>query len=265
MYNQIQYLITSSINFQTYNVDQLYSAEKTLLTITNIYPRRRRNIFTQIAGIFVFLLEYAQLFLMTMFVFTHLDNVTKATEALLYLFTQIAFLSKLTNFVFQHKHIRNMDKIVNDSLITDTNEEELKTITSFEINARFLANSFRITCLIAVIFYGVFPFYDATSEEQYPLDMWLPFNTRPYYTVIFISQMTSIGLGAWLNSTFDILCVKHISIITAQFEILKLKLVQITEARINNIPIETEVVKRLDRCLHLYDLLLRYKRLDNFT
>ncbi|XP_049821495.1 odorant receptor 94a-like [Aethina tumida] len=70
--------------------------------------------------------------------------------------------------------------------------------------------------------------------------------------------MTSIGLGAWLNSTFDILCVKHISIITAQFEILKLKLVQITEARINNIPIETEVVKRLDRCLHLYDLLLRY-------
>lgn len=152
--------------------------------------------------------------------------MTEVSENLFFSVTQLAFICKLTNFMFQGKKLLKLEDMLNQNGIHHFSFQEEEVMLNLIRTGRRQAKIYRMLCILVVIFYGLYPFFDKNSDGnmKLPIPMSFPFNPNNYYPEIYFMSILSVGIGAWINSSIDILTIMLIIIGTCQLEILKYKL-----------------------------------------
>lgn len=241
-----------------FDFNKVYALERAFLKSIGIYPLNETK-YTCIlitSAIMAFVLVYLHFVLMLIQLFCQVSNITKASNILLYLMTHIAFVSKMTNFALNKHQMCLVDDILNNPIFKTVSLRETEIIVNSMVSSKYLSVVFRFLCVGVVLFYGIYPVIDISSENMYPLDLWYPFDPNGYYSTIILFEVSLIALGAWTNSNIDILTIKLISLGTAQIEILKKKL----KSLVNNMEevVTDEIVNtRLKHCIEHYSLILR--------
>lgn len=188
--------------------------------------------------------------------FVEKDNLTKLSETLLFCMTQAAFLFKLTNFLYHNKVMIHIEKILKHPILNCLSQLEIEIVDKYMIEVRYLARLFRVLCVLTVAFYGLFPFIDEDPDHMLPLPGWFPFDVKTYQYELVIAQTCGIAIGAFINSTLDILPTILITLGSAQFDILKFRLKNITNVEATDCR-SWLIKKALKNCVIYHSFLLK--------
>ncbi|XP_044259103.1 odorant receptor Or1-like [Tribolium madens] len=229
---------------------QTFETEKTFLRYGSFYPCRKQIKFI-LLGLFMFVYSWTEFLSMITVLFIENDNLTKLSETLLFCMTQAAFLFKLGNFLYHNKTMIRIETILKNPILNHLNQFEKKIVAKYMIRVKYLARLFRILCILTVSFYGLFPFIDEDPDHMLPLPGWFPFDVKTHQIELVIAQTCGIAIGAFLNSTLDILPTILITLGSAQFDILKTRLENITN-------LDTSVQKAIKKCVIYHSVLLTY-------
>jgi hypothetical protein len=204
----------------------------------------------------LFLYSWTEFLSMVAVLFMERDNLAKLSETLLFCMTQAAFLCKLTNFLWHNKKMVDIETLLQHPILTDLTQFEIEIVESYMIEVKYLARLFRVLCILTVAFYGMFPFIDEDPDHMLPLPGWFPFDIKTYQYQVVIAQTCGIAMGAFINSTLDILPTVLITLGSAQFDILKYKLQNVTKVEGG---CKMRLVKRaLNKCILYHNVLLQY-------
>ncbi|RZC39051.1 7tm 6 domain containing protein, partial [Asbolus verrucosus] len=228
-----------------------FKTERQYLLYGSFYPSRNPKILHIIFGMFMFLYSWTEFFSMAAVLFIEKDNLTKLSETLLFCMTQAAFLCKLTNFLMHNKEMAEIEELLKHPILNDLSVTETKIVESYMIQFKYLSTVYRILCILCVVFYGMFPFIDEDPEHLSPLPGWFPFDIKQYQYEIVLAQTAGIGIGAFNNSSLDILATILITLGSAQFDILKHKL-QTDEGR------SKPRIRQIKNCVIYHNILLEY-------
>ncbi|KAJ3666144.1 hypothetical protein Zmor_001598 [Zophobas morio] len=133
-------------------------------------------------------------------------------------------------------------------------------LDNYIIEVTYLGRLFRVLCILTVAFYGMFPFIDEDPEHMLPLPGWFPFDIKTYQYELVAAQTIGIGIGAFINSTLDILPTILITLASAQFDILKERLRTVMKVD-ERWEISSKIVKkRLNNCIMYHNFLLQYMK-----
>lgn len=162
--------------------------------------------------------------------FVESGNWTKLSETFLFCMTQAAFLCKLTNFIFRKEIMAEIESLLNGPTLKRLTLFERKIIDDYMVQFKYLSKIYRVLCFLCVIFYGMFPFIDGDPEHLLALPGWFPFiNIKEYQVEIVLAQMCGVGIGAFNNSTLDLLAAILVTLGSAQFAILENRLKNVTK------------------------------------
>ncbi|XP_076256836.1 odorant receptor 85b-like [Rhynchophorus ferrugineus] len=244
-----------------YRICDTFSTEKRHLGLAGFYPGIY-NMYQTTINIFCVLIETGQLIFTLAFVAVHWSNMIKLSETLLFSMTQIAFLSKLFNYMIKKQNCVKIELMLSDPLFTDITADQRYIFNNNISSVNRVAYIYRILCFFAVLLYGLFPFLDTAAEEKvYPIPCLFPFNPDNYYTPVYLAEILSIAIGAWLNSTIDIFFCIMITVGKSQFEILSNKIGETT----HHIENHSLTEKLLKSCIKYHQGLLRYNTLVETT
>lgn len=189
-------------------------------------------------------------------------DVSTILDVLYYLFTQIALISKVINFIINRNNLLIIEDVISTKEFRSVTKNTQNIFHEIFKNTGVVATWYRITCLCAFFFYAVFPIVDWNSDSKVPLRSWYPFDEEKYNTYIYIFQIFSIFASAYNNSGIDLLTVRLISLALAQYDVLKDKLIHFYNE--NEDVFEGEYEKdvvlrtRLKYCIQHHVLILRF-------
>lgn len=216
----------------------------------NFYPTNNVNISRAIMGLFMFAYSWLEFFSMFSVLFIELENLTKLSETFLFCMTQAAFLCKLTNFIFRKSLMKEIENLLNGSTLKRLTLFEKKIIDDYMVQFKYLSKIYRILCFLCVIFYGMFPFIDGDPEHLLALPGWFPFiNIKEHQVEIVLAQICGVGIGAFNNSTLDLLAAILVTLGSAQFSILENRLKNVTKNSNN-------VMEKVNCCINYQNTLL---------
>ncbi|KYB28981.1 hypothetical protein TcasGA2_TC032272 [Tribolium castaneum] len=231
-----------------------FETEKKFLRYGSFYPCGKRIKFIFL-GLFMFVYSWTEFLSMITVLFVERDNLTKLSETLLFCMTQAAFLFKLVNFLYHNKTMLRIESILKNPILNCLDQFEKNIIEKYMIRVKYLARLFRILCILTVSFYGLFPFIDEDPDHMLPLPGWFPFDVKTHQIELVIAQTCGIAIGAFLNSTLDILPTILITLGSAQFDILKIRLENITSVDTSK---SWLVKKAIKKCVIYHTILLNY-------
>nr|CAM84002.1 olfactory receptor 4 [Tribolium castaneum] len=230
-----------------------FETEKKFLRYGSFYPCGKRIKFIFL-GLFMFVYSWTEFLSMITVLFVERDNLTKLSETLLFCMTQAAFLFKLVNFLYHNKTMLRIESILKNPILNCLDQFEKNIIEKYMIRVKYLARLFRILCILTVSFYGLFPFIDEDPDHMLPLPGWFPFDVKTHQIELVIAQTCGIAIGAFLNSTLDILPTILITLGSAQFDILKIRLENITSVDTSK---SWLVKKAIKKCVIYHTILLK--------
>ncbi|XP_060522986.1 odorant receptor 67a-like [Cylas formicarius] len=260
-YNIPEFILYSCL--QDYNICGAFKTEKTFLKTASFYPEPT-NWLSKIFGWFIILISTFELEFMLAFVMRPNQNLTKISETFLFSMTQIAFLSKLFNFILKKGNMALIERALREATFAAASAIEINVMERYATKNRIVAKVYRTLCMGCVLLYGIFPMIDARGNENkkiYPLPGLFPFDPDNYYVVVYLVEITSIAIGAWMNSTIDILFIILATVGTAQFAILGDRIRAVTSGTNYR---DGLVERRLKRCVaHHHELLKLVDLIEN--
>lgn len=145
-------------------------------------------------------------------------NFLIVSDSLGLFITHLAFLGKLTNFLYFKKKLLEIEEQLQHPLFYHRHSQINKLQNEIWI-CQVIARIYRSLCIFVCSFYLLIPYFDVSTKQ--PLPGWLPFNATKFYFETVLLQMSCISSSAYNNSTIDILTWMLICIALGQFEILK--------------------------------------------
>ncbi|KAG5891117.1 hypothetical protein JTB14_022230 [Gonioctena quinquepunctata] len=246
-----------------FDLNGTFQVDKFQLTLGGVYPVKKIKLKSLyiFSAIFNHAISLTQLLLMLIFSLTQLSDLVKLSEALYFSSTQIAFISKLLNFNLRRKSMLELEDFLRLPSLTQVTDEEESIIREQIKGVRRIGVIFRVSCVGVVLFYGLFPLLDETSDgsKKLPLQLWFPFDSRKYYYELWFLEVLSVAIGAWINSNIDVLSYTLTTLATAQFGILKSRLRNVVKT--TNYPEDDDIVfEELRGCVIHHNDIIRLAR-----
>lgn len=213
--------------FQTFDLRNVFSIEKTILTISGFYPRRSTatsksfdyySYYSRL--LFSLLVSYGHTFLMIAEIALNIDDLSKLSECLLYFITQVTSICKLMNFLVNQTTLLDIEDMLAEPQFYGFTDRQFHQYVAKEMAiVDFVTKQFRVSCVLVVLGYSAIfqlNYYDVIELNVPGWDL-----LKKFYLPVSILQILSIVISASNNSSMDITTWKLISIATAQLHILK--------------------------------------------
>lgn len=202
----------------------MFQVEKQLLIYAGYYPLKIKSFYYYFRFALTCIINGGQFLSLALEIVLRF-NMNTILDVLYIFLTQASLISKLINFIINRKNVFVVEDIIstNEFRLVSTNTQ--KAFYSTLKSSKFVATWYRVTCICSLLFYAIFPILDSNSDLKTPLRSWYPFNEEKYRICIYVSQIISLIHSAYNNSAIDLLAVRLIKLGSAQFDVLKDKLV----------------------------------------
>ncbi|KAJ3666143.1 hypothetical protein Zmor_001597 [Zophobas morio] len=184
-------------------------------------------------------------------------NLSKLTETLLFFMTHFTFLCKLTNFVYYKKKMFDIEDTLAGNIFYGHPLERLMLVKTRVSSCQLVAKIFRILCVLVVFFYTLVPYVDHKEEKTLPLPGWLPYDIKKYYYPTVVFQIMSVVVSAYNNSSIDILTCMLITVVSAEFDILKENL-KTTDYKTYNESAKKQIQEKFQHCVEYHKAIVAF-------
>lgn len=191
---------------------------------------------------------------MTTLAVTNKMEITSYLDIISISLQQLGFLIKLANFLNLRSNVylieHQLEQLSSYHHTLDRNKISIDYINRI----KRWAKSFRILCVVTIMFFCIYPNldYKEGNKKVLPLRMWLPFDSGDYYYLVFVTQILSLFFGSLWNSTIDILTMALVTVCAAQIDILRDELSNAVD-EINHSLDEKETVKSLRKFVMFFN------------
>lgn len=195
--------------------------EKWMLTVSGLYANSLSNLMTILAWGATWFFSLTLLLSMVIECCLSITNLGKIGQILFYFTTQLSYVCKLSNFVYNRKRMLTLEEILKHHLFTHHDEQQNSFIKNAKNTLKMLSITFRTSVTAVIVFFFLFPFLDNDPENPLIVPGWFYVDIKKYTKSIVVFQIISLIISANINSTIDILTCELICLGSAQFEILK--------------------------------------------
>lgn len=177
---------------------------------------------------------------------TRLDKII---GSLYFAITEITYVSKLCNYIFNRNDIANIDAYLSTDVFRSYNKDEEKYVKNAVRSANRLVTTFRALIVICIFMYSLYPFID---KRLLPLDAWFPIDMEKYRYPLIVFQVFSVALSSLINSSIDIITIGFISVTLAHYSIIKERLINIKQGLQPQ-----DVMKTIQQCCYYHNSVIR--------
>lgn len=192
-----------------------------MLAVSGLYANSLTNLTTKVAWGVTWFFSVTLLLSMLIECCLSITNLAKIGQILYYFTTQLSYVCKLSNFVYNRRRMLTLEGFLKHPLFTHHDEQQNSFIKDAKDTLKILSVTFRTSVMTVIVFFFLFPFLDNDPENPLVVPGWFYVDIKKYTKSIVVYQTISLIISANINSTIDILTCELICLGSAQFEILK--------------------------------------------
>lgn len=226
-----------------------------MLNTTGIWPQKNPSWIYRLKTIVSWIFAWALFIIMTIETIHDLNDFTKLSEIIYINATCVTYITKLIIFTLKRNKFLQLVKFLK-SPIFGTYPSELNHYMEDSIKfSNMLAKIYQYAVGCCVSLYAIYPIIDKTS-----LPIPFPYDLGKYTYYVFIFEVAGVGVGAWNNSSIDVLSCSLIGIASAHFEILAEKIKRCTKNANEDYidpQIQMEILRRVNQCVDHHLAILK--------
>lgn len=202
------------------NEDVIFQVKR-MMTLSAIWPKSNENFAYKFRHFIWNSLSFVQIILMIHQLIVNINFIETVTDILCLIATYGSYLIKFTIFVNKRETFLYIIEILEQkSFVNYPKQFDHYTQNAISIS-NWVCRMYQTTCFIVVMIYTLKPIF---IKEGQNLPIEVAFDVGNYYYLIYAIASISLLTTAWNNSSLDSLAMGLMSIASAQFGILREKL-----------------------------------------
>ena len=194
---------------------QAYESIERMMVVTAVWPKVGASVSYILRGTVCSSLTFLFYISMCAEALVHYEDFQSLSEVLCVLFECTPYVGKFIGFTINKGVFVNLLHDLDNDQFNNHPENLNAPLRNTISRINLISRLFRILSFSSLFFYMLYPIIDG---KMLPIPF--SFNVGRYTYVIYVFQIVSLGLSAWNNSCFDLLCSGAMGIASAQLEML---------------------------------------------